>query len=85
MDEDLFTLETNWTVSPYIVTEVAGCKNCNEVGGISIIVKNADETGKMELTVICKLCGMENYMEATNPDEARLMLFENIDLWDEEE
>jgi hypothetical protein len=83
--EELFDLNDEWTISPMSVTEVAGCKNCTKVGGISILIKDYLEKEQVELTVICKLCGLEDFLIAENAEEAKIMLLENIDLWDEEE
>src|SRR6056300_1401661 len=81
-----FDLDKPWVFSPQGVTEVTQCKNCDNVGGVSIAIQTyEDYDSKVLLNIICKLCGADFEEVADNVSHAKLILQQVVDLFEEEE
>ena len=81
---ELFNLDNYWITSPFIVTEVTRCNNCDTVGGISISIQPRDKSLVL-VKVLCKLCGLDFEEFAENAEHAKLVLNNVVDLFEEEE
>lgn len=84
MNEELFSLDGGWINSPFLVTEVTQCLNCEKVGGISISLQPQPNKVVL-LKIICKLCGMDHEYFAQDTEHAKILLQEVVDLYGEEE
>ena len=89
MEDFIFDMnEQDTVISPMTVANVTTCKNCNSIGGIGISVIPAwedEESTRVLLQVLCKLCGLDWEVIAENLSAAKIYLSEVIDLFDEEE
>ena len=89
MDDFIFDMnEQDTVISPTTIANVTTCKNCNAVGGIGISVVPAwenDESTRVLIQVLCKLCGLDWEVIAENLKSAKIYLTEVIDLFDKEE
>lgn len=84
MNEELFALDGFSINSPFLVTEVTLCLNCDKVGGISISLQ--PQPSKVVLIkIICKLCGMDHEYIAQDTEHAKILIQEVVDLFGEEE